>query len=133
MTDQTKKQNTGKPPVFQGVFAYFPNALREVAKVSAYGKDKHQQPLDAKGWLDVPLADLQDAHARHTLDQLIDGEVNEADGGVLHKAQIAWKALAVLEVYLRNRDASPGVTRPTEAQVELMRGPFRHWVGASLS
>jgi len=133
MTDQTKKQNNGKPPVFQGVFAYFPNALREVAKVSAYGKDKYQQPWGAKGWLDVPLEDLQDAHARHTLDQLIDGDVNEADGGVLHKAQIAWEALAVLEVYLRNRDASTGATRPTEAPLDPVRGPFRYWAETPLS
>jgi hypothetical protein len=42
----------------------------------------------------------QDALARHLLDRAIEGEVNAKDGDLLHRAQLAWNALADLEKFL---------------------------------
>jgi len=100
MTDQAKKQNLGKMPVFQGVFQYFPRALKAVAGVSGFGREKYKAEWTTKGWRDVPADDLRDALARHQLDRCIEGDVNHTDGGLLHDAQVAWEALAVLEVRL---------------------------------
>lgn len=106
MTDQTKKQNAGKAPVFQGVIAYFPRALKKVAEVSEFGRSKYGASWDTKGWQDVPVGDLQDALARHLCDRIIDGEINRADGECLHLAQQAWEALASLEVYLQSQETN---------------------------
>ena len=104
MTDQANKQNAGKPPVYQGCFAYFPRALKEVARVSEFGATKYMAPYTRQGWRQVPLDELRDAIARHELDRVISGEVNHKDGDMLHQAQIAWEALAALEVMLVERE-----------------------------
>lgn len=107
MTDQSNKQNDGKPPVFQGCFAYFPRALKEVAKVSLFGKTKYKSEWTTKGWLQVPKDELLDAQARHILDRVIEGDINHTDGDVLHLAQNAWEALAALEVHLITETEHP--------------------------
>lgn len=104
MTDQTKKQNKGKPPVYQGCLAYFPRALLAVAEVSEFGRQKYGADWTTKGWLDVSRGDLMDADARHMLKEVIEGPVNHEDGSLLHAAQHAWEALAALEVMLVERE-----------------------------
>ncbi len=88
----------------------FPRALQEVARVSEWGDAKHEQPLGSKSYLEVPDADTTylDAEARHMIAEAIEGPVNEADNGMLHKAQKAWSALADLEVFLRDREKETG-------------------------
>ena len=105
MTDQTKKQNAGKSPVYQGCLSYFPRALKEVARVSEFGATKYDAPYTRQGWRGVAKEELMDAQARHILDRVIEGDVNEKDGGMLHLAQNAWEALAALEVFLVEREA----------------------------
>lgn len=96
-----------KDPVWMGVLARFPMALREIARVSAFGTKKHQVPMDDMSYLTVPDAYgvYTDADARHLLGEAIEGPVNldPKDGGMLHPAQHAWNALARLEVFLRKR------------------------------
>ena len=91
-----------KVPVTQGVFNYFPRALLEVAKVSAFGATKHSVPLAEKGFLRPEYTEemYEDAIGRHTLALAIEGEVNAADGDLYHRAQRAWNALASLERFL---------------------------------
>ncbi|KKL85283.1 hypothetical protein LCGC14_1956270 [marine sediment metagenome] len=93
-----------KIPVAQGVFAHFPRALREIAKVSVFGAGKHEVPMGDMSYTDVPDAEnvYQNAEARHMLAEAIEGPRNYEDGDLLHKAQKAWNALADLEVFLRN-------------------------------
>jgi hypothetical protein len=100
--DKSAAIKAAKPPVFQGCIAYFPRALREVARVSAYGAKKHGFSLADKGFLDPRYTEemYQDAICRHITDRLIEGEVCSADGNLLHRAQIAWNALASLERFL---------------------------------
>lgn len=94
-----------KDPVWAGVLARFPMALREVAKVSAWGTRKHNVPIDDMSFLTIPDAYriYSDACGRHLLDEAVEGPVNAADGDLLHAAQLAWDALARLEVFLRQR------------------------------
>jgi len=97
------KMDYGKAPVTQGVLHYFPRALKAVAMVSFAGAQKYAW----KGWEAVPdgINRYQNALGRHLLAEEIEGPV-DADTKCLHKAQIAWNALAALELYLREQEKS---------------------------
>ena len=83
-------------PVFSGVLAYFPDALKEVSKCSLAGQKQHNQG-DELYWDKDKSNDNSDALVRH----LIDHSVNPIDDdGVLHLSKVAWRALAVLQIYL---------------------------------
>lgn len=91
------KLDAGKVPILQGALEYFPNALREVAQVSYVGAKKYTW----KGWETVPdgINRYGNALARH----LLATEMYDADTGMLHAAQVAWNALARLELILREQ------------------------------
>ncbi len=97
------KLDAGKPAVFRGLFGYFPRACMSVAGVSTVGAKKYAW----KGWEDVPdgINRYQDAMCRHILKEEIEGAI-DADTQLLHKAQIAWNALAALELYLRETNGT---------------------------
>ena len=85
-------------PVYSGVLAYFPDALKEVAKCSLAGNNQHhpEKPLH---WDKSKSFDNEDALVRH----LIDHSKNPLDDdGVLHLTKVAWRALASLQIYLEN-------------------------------
>lgn len=84
-------------PVYSGLFAYFPDALLEVAHVSFLGNKQHNpgQPLH---WSRDKSADHLDALGRHLIDQA-SGRPIDTDHA-LHLAKIAWRALAELQIYL---------------------------------
>jgi hypothetical protein len=96
------KLDSGKPAVYRGLLDYFPRACLAVAQVSTTGAAKYSW----KGWEGVPngIARYSDALGRHLLAQPIEGEIDQQTQ-LLHKAQVAWNALAVLELYLREKDA----------------------------
>lgn len=91
------KLDAGKPPVFQGLLDYFPRACMAVASVSARGAEKYAW----KGWESVPdgIARYSNAMVRHIVNETLEGPIDP--DGFLHKAQIAWNALAVLELSLK--------------------------------
>lgn len=106
-----------KAPACRGAVARFPRALREVAKVSAYGIVKHESSWDkSMAYLDVPNAYgvYSDALVRHLEEEAIEGFVNSRDGNLLHAAQTAWNSLARLEWLLRSgvRGGSLGSREP---------------------
>lgn len=105
MSEATKAKYK-KTPVYQGVFARFPRALKEIAKVSVFGTNKHQVPLSDMSYMDIPNAYViyTDATARHLVNEAIEGPINHEDGDLLHPAQLAWDALARLEIYLRDQE-----------------------------
>jgi len=79
-------------PITTGVFDYFPAALVEVAKVSRAGNEKHNpgQPLHhARG----KSTDHADSLLRHLIDR---GKI-DGDTGCRHSAEVAWRALALLQ------------------------------------
>ena len=86
-------------PIYSGVIKYFPNALREVAKVSKAGNDQHHKgkPLH---WDRDKSADEPDSLIRHLTDHA-SGQVLDEDG-TRHLAKVAWRALAWLERELTN-------------------------------
>ena len=89
-------------PVVTGVIDYFPAALVEIAKVSKYGNDKHNpgQPLHhSRG----KSNDHADAIGRH----LIDRGLIDPDTGVRHSAELAWRALALLQQELEDAGLAP--------------------------
>lgn len=90
-------------PVTSGVLDYFPNAIAEVSKVSKAGNDKHNagQPLH---WSRDKSNDHADSIGRHLLER---GGIDE-ETGVRHSAELAWRALALLEEELIAEGAPAG-------------------------
>jgi len=91
------KLDAGKPRVGL-VIAGFSHALLEVAKVGTYGANKYTD----NGWRSVPngVQRYTDAMLRHYLAESDDSVDDES--GLLHAAQVAWNALARLELLIEN-------------------------------
>jgi hypothetical protein len=94
------KLDSGKVDVLRGAIQYFPRALAAVAHVSELGARKYSW----MGWKSVPdgIRRYGAALARHLV-----YEANARDTGagglgpdVLHAAQVAWNALARLELII---------------------------------
>lgn len=85
-----------KTPVFSGVLQYFPDAIKEVSKVSLAGNNQHhpEKPLH---WDRNKSTDELDSLSRH----LIDAGTLDTDG-IRHSAKVAWRALANLQKELEN-------------------------------
>lgn len=102
------KLDAGKPSVWRGLLDYFPRACIAVADVSTRGAKKYAW----KGWESVPDGEARyaDALARHILKESIEGLYDVGPGGlgpdVLHASQVAWNALARLELLIRRLDAN---------------------------
>lgn len=92
------KLDAGKAPMWRGLFSYFPNALEAVSLVSQKGAEKYTWG----GWKTVPdgVNRYTDALARHLKSEAA-GETHDPDG-LLHAAQVAWNALARLELIPRS-------------------------------
>lgn len=108
-SDSSARKNI---PIATGLLDYFPAALAEVAKVSKYGNDKHNpgQPLHhARG----KSTDHADALLRHLVDR---GRIDQ-DTGMRHSAEVAWRALALLQQELEDAGLAPlprGAKNPVE-------------------
>ena len=100
------KQKKAKPPIYRGLINYFPRALTEVARVSAFGAIKHDFDLADKGFLDeaYSIEGYLDAVGRHLTDRAIEGEINHSDGDLYHLAQTVWDSLAALEKILIEKE-----------------------------
>ncbi len=79
-------------PLCTGVFDYFPAALASVARLSKHGNDKHN-PGEPLHWARGKSTDHADCIARH----LVDRGIIDADTGLSHTVEIAWRALALLQ------------------------------------
>lgn len=98
-----RKDDSGKAPIAQGVFEYFPRALEAVATVSQFGFEKYGE---WGGWRRVPdgFNRYKDALGRHLLDA--GKEAYAHDSKLLHRAHLAWNALATLELLLQDGNVS---------------------------
>lgn len=84
----------------RGLLDYFPNALAEVAKLSASGNAKHnpgEEMHHARG----KSSDHADTIIRHLVER---GTIDPEDG-FLHDVKVAWRALAQLQEELERRGA----------------------------
>lgn len=111
-----------KPNPMRDVYQEFPLAMLEVAKVTAAGAKKHAprawQTFDPGYGIVYHTSKL----GRHLIGEEIDGPVNEADGGLLHAAQVAWNALARLEHILRLRNRGKMINPiPAESRESIAR------------
>lgn len=83
------------------VLGGFAMALEEIGKVGTYGAEKYSP----NGWKSVPdgIERYDDAMWRHWFAQQIEGPTDPSSE-LRHQAQIAWNALAVLELMLREEN-----------------------------
>lgn len=88
-------------PIASGVLDYFPAAIAELAKVSKAGNDKHN-PGEPLHWARGKSTDQADCIARHLLER---GGF-DPETGQRHTAQLAWRALALLQLELE-ADGAP--------------------------
>lgn len=93
----TKDQQRKSTPIFDGVLAYFPDAIAEVATCSRVANEQHNGdgPMH---WNKTASTDELGSLTRHLLDVARGEEID--DDGILHRAKIAWRALASLQRYL---------------------------------
>lgn len=105
-----KKHDTGKAPVAQGLFQYFPAALKAVALVSKYGAQKYDLTYAERNWAKVEDAKKRysDALARHVVDSQTPSGQYDEESKLLHIAHAAWDALAVLELTLQDIPLAKG-------------------------
>ncbi len=100
----TDKQERKGLPVVTGVLDYFPLAIAELARLSKAGNDQHNpgQPLH---WARDKSTDHADCAGRHMLER---GTVDT--DGQLHTAKLAWRALALLQLEMEERQAKKCVS-----------------------
>lgn len=100
------KMDNGKVAILRGALQYFPLALTAVAEVSMVGAKKYSW----KGWEKVSdgVNRYGDALVRHLLAE--NAEEFDRDTNCRHAAQVAWNALARLELILREAQKSLPVT-----------------------
>lgn len=87
MNHQERKET----PVYSGVLNYFPDAIREVARLSRAGNEQHN-PGSPLHWDRSKSGDELDALARH----LLEAGTMDTDGQ-RHSTKLAWRALANLQ------------------------------------
>lgn len=88
-------------PLVTGVLDYFPLALIEVAKVSVAGNQQHN-PGEPLHWSKGKSTDHADSIGRHLLER---GQIDP----ILKtrtSAQLAWRALALLQTELEDEAAA---------------------------
>lgn len=86
----------GKSPVWQGFINYFPDAMREVAKVSEFGAKKY----DWNNWqqLDNGYTNCTNSLARHLCNEAEKGMFGlDDESELLEAAHSAWNAMARLQ------------------------------------
>lgn len=93
------EQKAGKIPVWQGVFAYFSNALQAVGAISKFGAHKHNDGAFPTKWRAYKADVYGDALARHITEEN-KGDLYDSESNMLHAAHEAWNALARLEKLL---------------------------------
>lgn len=96
---ESEKRN--RFPMFDGLLAYFPNALAAVAELSLVGNEQHN-PGEPLHW----ARDKSTDHANKIIKHLIDSGLLDNDG-VRHSAKVAWRALALLQEELEQAEGYP--------------------------
>jgi hypothetical protein len=97
MTLPTDSEERKNAPVYSGFMSYFPDAIAEVARLSAASNEKHNGN-DPLHWSRDKSDDHADCGARHMLEL---GTMD--DDGFFHDVKWAWRAMANLQVLLEER------------------------------
>jgi len=102
-TKPNKDQERKSTPVFSGLFAYFPLALQEVAKVSIKGNIQHLNGEELK-WDRTKSNDHLNSASRHLLDHAR-GEIFDEDNA-RHLSKVVWRLLAQLQIDLEKESST---------------------------
>lgn len=96
-------------PIVTGVLDYFPDALIEVAKVSVEGNKQHNpgQPLH---WAKDKSTDHADSIGRHLLERGTIDPILKTKAS----AQLAWRALALLQTEIENERRAANQKSPPD-------------------
>lgn len=86
-------------PMCTGVLDYFPDALKEIARVSKIGNDQHN-PGQPMHWAREKSTDHADCIVRHLTDR---GKFDS--DGRRHSGKMAWRALALLQTEIEQERA----------------------------
>lgn len=88
-------------PLWDGLMAYFPNALAQIARLSKIGNDQHN-PGERMHWARGKSKDHRNKILKHLIDAgPLDALVYDADT-VAHSVKAAWRALAFAEEQLNH-------------------------------
>lgn len=98
-TDKGVKLDDNKPRL-DLVLGDFSNALWEVGKVGTFGAKKYTD----KGWQEVEngIERYSNALLRHYF-KYKQGDEFDLESNLLHLSHLAWNALAILELYTRDK------------------------------
>ena len=94
-----KAQLRKNTPVFSGCVAYFPLALKEIAKASVNGQAQHN-PGKPLAWDRSKSGDELDAMMRHLIDHASGDEFD--DDGIRHIVKCGWRILAFIQKTMEN-------------------------------
>ena len=103
MRDKTSEERKAEP-IHSGVLLYFPDALAAVSRISKAGNDKHN-PGEPMHWARGKSMDQLDCMTRHSLTP----SGIDADSGEFEMAQVAWRALAQLQLMEEEKNKNKGV------------------------
>lgn len=103
LLDSLTSEERKRYPMTGGLGDYFPDALAAVAHISWQGNEKHN-PGEELHWARGKSMDHADCVARHlqqrgTIEQIT---LNGVSHTVRHSAQLAWRALALLQEELEH-------------------------------
>lgn len=116
------KADTGKSPLAQGGFLYFPRALSAVARCSEFGLKKYNLDYEDRNFLEVEggFGRYTDGMLRHLAGEVIDEGGVDPEMGIPHAYAVAWNALARLEIKLKEvQDVPCPNTGASYRQLEL--------------
>jgi hypothetical protein len=100
-------------PLYDGLLAYFPAALCEIARWSKVGNDKHN-PGEPLHWAREKSTDHENKILRHLLD------ARQLDAhGFPEVVAMAWRALALCQTILEERGWAEG---PNARRVRTVEG-----------
>jgi hypothetical protein len=104
MSERALRHNEGKPTLHTALT--FPEALRGVARVTAYGEKKYARFNYLKG---APASQSIDCALRHLL-AWYNGEDKDAESGLNHLDHFAWNAMRLADEMQRRPelDDRPG-------------------------
>ena len=93
-------QKRKETPVYSGFIKYFPNAIKDVAKLSLIANEQHH-PNTPLHWDMDKSKDELDACMRHLIDHA--SGIENDDDGVRHLTKCAWRMMAILERTLTDK------------------------------
>lgn len=93
--EKSEAQQLKETPIYSGVISYFPEAMKEVARVSFIGNEQHN-PGEPLHWAREKSKDQMDAALRHIIDYASGIKIDK--DGASHLGKAIWRLMAQLEL-----------------------------------